>query len=84
MEEGFLKQKSKVHWLGVGDGNNLYFHKSVQIRLPRYAIQEVKGPMGEIYPAKDDVKNEAVRFLEELFMFIPTGFTRLSTESLKD
>ena len=28
LEEEFLKQISKVHWLDVGDGNNILFHSS--------------------------------------------------------
>lgn len=30
LEEGFLKQCSKLHWLNVGDGNNVFFHRIVQ------------------------------------------------------
>lgn len=26
LEEEFLKQRSKMHWLDVGDGNNKFFH----------------------------------------------------------
>lgn len=27
LEEGYLKHKSKLHWLNVGDQKNTYFHK---------------------------------------------------------
>lgn len=35
LEEGFLKQRSKIHWLDVGDGNNKFFHSSAKIRKVR-------------------------------------------------
>lgn len=31
-EEHLLKQKSKIHWLKVGDQNNKFFHKSLQVK----------------------------------------------------
>lgn len=42
LEEGYLKQKSKLHWLNVGDRNNAYFHKSIQTRKMQNAIREIK------------------------------------------
>lgn len=30
VEESILKQKSKMHWLQCGDGNNKYFYASLQ------------------------------------------------------
>lgn len=32
LEEGYRKEKSKLHWLKVGDRNNTYFHKTVNVR----------------------------------------------------
>lgn len=32
VEEQILKQRSKVHWLNCGDGNNIYLHASLQSR----------------------------------------------------
>lgn len=44
LEEEFLKQKSKLHWLNVGDRNNAYFHKAIQNRKMQNAIKEIKTP----------------------------------------
>lgn len=30
LEEIYLRQKSKLHWLKVGDGNNRYFHQGAK------------------------------------------------------
>nr|XP_043619797.1 uncharacterized protein LOC122591602 [Erigeron canadensis] len=45
-EERFLKQKSKVHWLRVGDSNTAYFHKAVKGRVARNRIDVVIDKFG--------------------------------------
>jgi hypothetical protein len=32
-EENFLKQKSRVNWLKLGDQNNAYFHRMVNVQV---------------------------------------------------
>ena len=41
LEEEFYKQRSKLHWLEVGDGNNRYFHNVTKIREVRNGIREI-------------------------------------------
>ncbi|GJR54457.1 hypothetical protein Tco_1404978 [Tanacetum coccineum] len=48
MEERFLKQKSKVEWLRVGDSNSTYFHKSVKGRVNRNRIDVVTDLAGDV------------------------------------
>jgi hypothetical protein len=31
-EENLLKQKSRIQWLNLGDGNNSFFHNLVKVR----------------------------------------------------
>ncbi|KAK1408131.1 hypothetical protein QVD17_39765 [Tagetes erecta] len=45
-EEGFLKQKAKVHWLAVGDANTRYFHNYVKGRNHRARIHSIKDMNG--------------------------------------
>ena len=40
-EEGFLKQKSRVQWLKLGDQNTSFFHKAVKARNARNAIKVI-------------------------------------------
>lgn len=42
LEEKFLGQISKLHWLNVGDKNNRYFHQASKIREVGNAIREVE------------------------------------------
>ena len=38
-EEGFLKQKSRIQWLKLGDQNTNFFHKAVKARNSRNSIK---------------------------------------------
>lgn len=59
IEEECLKQKSKVHWLDMGDGNNKFFHSSAKIREIRNAIHEIQREDGTLAIAGEEIKKEA-------------------------
>lgn len=59
LEEEFLKQRSKLHWLDVGDGNNKDFHSAIKIREVRNSIREIVRADGTIAKMDDDIKEEA-------------------------
>lgn len=59
MEEAFYKQRAKLHWLEVGDGNNRYFHNAVKIREVRNSIREIIRADGSIAKTGDEIKEEA-------------------------
>ncbi|GKG41848.1 hypothetical protein Tco_0473599, partial [Tanacetum coccineum] len=48
MQESFLKQKSKIKWLMVGDSNSAYFHKVVKGRISRSLIDVVTTSDGAL------------------------------------
>lgn len=48
LEEKILSQKAKVHWLGIGDGNNKQFHRASRVREVRNAIREIHKEDGTI------------------------------------
>lgn len=48
IEESFFKQKSKVHWLGEGDQNTSFFHRSAEVRNSINAIRSFTVPDGSI------------------------------------
>lgn len=84
LEEGFLKQKSKLHWLNVGDKNNSYFHKAAQIRKMRNSIRELKGPNGEVLKTTDEIKGEAERFFNDFLNHQPSDFEGMTVEDLRN
>ena len=72
LEEGYLQQKSKLHWLEVGDQNNKYFHNSVKARLAMNLIREIQCSDGRVCTSQDDIKEEAVRFFQTFLQAKPT------------
>ncbi|KAG7533510.1 Reverse transcriptase zinc-binding domain [Arabidopsis thaliana x Arabidopsis arenosa] len=83
LEEGFLKQKAKLHWLNVGDQNNKYFHQSAEIRRMQNTIREISTPAGVILTEKEDIKGEAERFFKDFLTFKPEDYQGLSVEQLR-
>lgn len=41
LEENFLKQKSKLHWLKIGDQNNKTYHRAIATREAVNGIREI-------------------------------------------
>ncbi|XP_022024390.1 uncharacterized protein LOC110924702 [Helianthus annuus] len=48
-EERFLKQKSKVDWLTVGDMNSAFFHSSLKNRVHFSRISVIRDTNGKVY-----------------------------------
>lgn len=56
IEETILKQKSKVHWLQCGDGNNKYFHACLRKKtsygqpgVKLSTVEEIKEEITDYY-----------------------------------
>lgn len=62
LEENFLKQKSRLHWLRIGDRNNKIFHKEAAVKKSRNTIREIKQNDGTTARAIAEIKEEAVCF----------------------
>lgn len=51
-EERFLKQKSKVQWLAVGDSNSAFFHSSLKSKTHRSRIDIIMDGAGVLHEGK--------------------------------
>ncbi|KAL6509176.1 hypothetical protein OROGR_022486 [Orobanche gracilis] len=65
VEENILKQKSKVHWLNCGDGNNKFFHASLKAR-GRSGILVLFDDLGNKLVEDVDIKREIMSFYQKL------------------
>ena len=84
LEEGFLKQKSKLHWLKVGDKNNRVFHRAATARDINNSIKEVKCRDGRIVKKPDEIKEEAEGFFKEFLQHQPTDFEGIDVCNLQE
>ncbi|KAL0865946.1 hypothetical protein Bca101_045064 [Brassica carinata] len=84
LEEEFYKQKSKLHWMEVGDRNNRYFHNAAKIREVQNAIREILCVDGSIVTKEEDIKKEAERFFTELLTHRPSDYETPTVEELQD
>lgn len=73
LEEGFLKQRAKLHWLDVGDQNNKTFHNAIRSRhrSDDYIVKK-----------KKDIKNETTKFFSEFLNRSPTNYQGVTEEEL--
>lgn len=84
IEEKILKQRSKLHWLQVGDKNNKAFHNAAKIRETRNAIGEIKCALGQVVNTQEDIKNEAERFFSEFLSHVPDGLQGKTVEEMQE
>ena len=63
-EEGFLKQKSRVQWLKLGDQNTSFFHKAVKAHNARSALKVITMANGSRTEDPVAIKQEAVRHFQ--------------------
>lgn len=83
MEEDFLKQRSKFHWLDVGDQNNKTYHNAIKSRQAQNTIREIQCLNGNRATKQSDIKEEAVRFFSDFLNQTPDTFTGTTVEELQ-
>lgn len=84
LEENFLKQRSKLHWLDVGDQNNKTFHNSIRTRQAQNTMREIRCRDGSTATSHMAIKTEAESFFSEVLNLVPTNFIGVSVEELRD
>lgn len=58
LEENFLEQRAKLHWLDVGDQNNKTFHNAIRTRQAQYTIREIRCKEGNIVTQQVEIKED--------------------------
>ena len=65
-EEGFLKQKSRIQWLKLGDQNSKFFHKVVKARNSRNTIKSITLENGCRIEDPASIKKEFVTHFQSV------------------
>lgn len=84
LEEEFYKQRSKLHWLEVGDGNSRVFHNAENIREVRNVIREVMRVDGTLAKTDEEIKAEAENFFSQFMTAVPEDFEGVTVERLQE
>lgn len=65
-EEIFLKQKSRISWLELGDGNNAFFHRSCKGRWNTNKIMALKDNSGNVISGHHGIADIATSYFKLL------------------
>ena len=65
-EEGFLKQKSRIQWLKLGDQNTSFFHKAIKSRNSRNSIKVLTLASRGRIEDPEDIKQEAIAHFQNI------------------
>ena len=83
LEEDFLKQKAKLHWLDIGDQNNKTYHRAITSREAQNMIREIRCVNGDLVNSHLEIKQEAESFFSEFLNRIPENFQGTNKEELR-
>ncbi|XP_058777112.1 uncharacterized protein LOC131651467 [Vicia villosa] len=75
IEEQLHKQKSKVEWLRLGDGNNAYFHASLKSKRKKNNIRNIMNEIGTMLFDQKEIEEEVRKLYSNL---VGTATTNLN------
>lgn len=84
LEEDFLKQRAKLHWLDVGDQNNKTFHNSIKSRQAQKTIREIRCLDGSVAVKHEEINNEADRFFSAFLNQITANYQGATEDELRE
>lgn len=79
-EENFLRQKSRVQWVNLGDGNSAFFHKFVKTRNASNLVKILKDDEGNSFSDPRIIKDMAIEFYRKLLGSSSHDFTSAKAE----
>lgn len=84
LEEDFLKQRAKLHWLDIGDQNNKTFHRAIKTRQAQNLIREIRCSNETTATTHSDIKQGAERFFSEFLNLNPGNYQGASEEEMQE
>lgn len=66
LEENVLRQKAKIDWLKLGDGNNSFFYATVKSRANAKGMNMLRKIDGTVCATQEDIENLVLEFYGEL------------------
>ncbi|KAH0699374.1 hypothetical protein KY290_014199 [Solanum tuberosum] len=84
IKESILKQKSRVQWLKLGDGNTTYFHASLKNRIARNKILSLTTTDGRMVNNNNDIEEEVIEFYKQLLGSCATQLPAINPMVMRD
>ncbi|WMV45507.1 hypothetical protein MTR67_038892 [Solanum verrucosum] len=84
VEESIMRQKSRVQWLKLGDGNTTYFHARLRNRLAQNRIASLTNASGNIVTSTNDVEADILGFYKKLVGTCATQLPAVNCQAMKD
>ncbi|KAH0717607.1 hypothetical protein KY285_013638 [Solanum tuberosum] len=84
IEESILKQKSRVQWLQLGDGNTTYFHVSLKNIIARNKILSLTTADGRMVNNSNDIEEEIIEFYKQLLGSCATHLPAVNPMVMRD
>lgn len=70
MEEKTLKQKSKLDWLRLGDGNNSYFHACINAKNNAKKLNMLYKYDGTLFTSQTDIEDAILNYYVGLMGYL--------------
>ena len=84
IEEKYLRQKAKLHWMAAGDQNNKMFYIAAKSREVRNNIKEIQCENGATASNQEQIKAEAERYFKDFLTVKPPDYVEWSREELAE
>jgi hypothetical protein len=66
LDDSMVRQRAKIDWLRLSDGNNKYFHASIKMRQQFKSIKRLQKGDGSFVTDQKGMKNEVLTFYNNL------------------
>lgn len=84
VEESILRQKSRVQWLKLGDGNTTYLHVSLKNRISQNRITSLTSARGSIMTNSKDIEEEIIGFYKQLLGTCASQLPTVNYQVMRD
>lgn len=77
-------QRSKVHWMKVGNGDNKSFHRAVVAREAKNTIKEIQCRDGVVVSSAEEIMARVESSFRDFLQFVPSDFEGMTIADLED
>lgn len=84
IKDNVLRQRSKIDWSRIGDGNNKYFHASIKMRQNFKKMSMLQKDDGTYVTTQHEIGNEVLEFYKKLTGKAENELTDIDTKAMRD